>query len=83
MGVYTNIRFLNENDPEFIKAKNGTDEERQEWEDDNGGSIEDIPGAIMWDTEVPKRDTEDEYGGFVVRVSDIPKDATHIYVWRG
>jgi len=84
MGVYTNIEFRNANDPEFIAAKNGTDEEREEWEDENG-IIADRPGGHCdaIDGEQCIEETEDEYGGWIIDLSKIPKDATHIVIHRG
>lgn len=83
MGVYTNIEFRNANDPEFLAAKNGTPEEQEEWQD-NEGSFEDRPGAqIDCDEDAIIQETEDEYGGWVIAVADIPKDATHIVIHRG
>jgi hypothetical protein len=82
MSIQTNIKFLNANDPEFIAAKNGTPEEREEWEDING-SIEDRPGADLGDFDNGSIEhTEDEYGGYVIDISKIPSDATHIVVFR-
>lgn len=83
MGVYTNIEFRNANDPEFIKAKNGTPEEREEWEDENG-PIADRPGAIVDPQDGEGyTETNDEYGGWIIAVADIPKNATHIVIHRG
>lgn len=81
MGVYTYITFVNANAPDFIAAKNGTDEQREEWEDENG-NIEDRPGAPVPHDEEIINETEDEYGGWLIRVEDIPKDATHIVIYR-
>ena len=82
MGVYTNIEFRNANDPEFQKAVADKDGERQEWEYENG-SIHDRPGALIKDTEDVVAETDDEYGGWVIAVADIPNNATHIVIHRG
>jgi len=82
MGIYTSIEFRNANDPEFIKATRGTPEERDEWEDCNG-LTENRPGGKVPHQEDAVVETDDEYGGWIVAVKDIPKDATHIVVSRG
>lgn len=81
MGVYTHIEFRNANDPEFIAAKNGTEEEREEWQDLEG-DFESRPGAEIKCREAVE-ETEDEYGGWIIDLSKIPKDATHIVIHRG
>lgn len=81
MGVYTNIGLLNANDPEFLAAKNGTPEQLEEWEGDNG-TIQDRPGAIMSGHDFYE-ETEDEYGGWLIKIADLPKEATHIIIHRG
>jgi hypothetical protein len=86
MSVSTDIMFLNANDADFVKAKNGTPKQREEWEDFNG-PISDRPGAqIPLSTREEARiikETNDEYGGWLIAVKDIPKDATHICIHRG
>jgi hypothetical protein len=82
MGVYTHIAFLNANDPEFVKATNGTPKQREEWEDENY-PIEDRPGAKIDGVEDVITETNDEYGGWLIDVKYIPKEATHIIVYRG
>ena len=82
MGVYTHIDLLNANDPEFVKAKNGTAEEQEAWQDNNG-TFEDRPGAPYGYVDGGfYTETDDEYGGWLIKVSDIPKDATHIIIHR-
>jgi hypothetical protein len=81
MSVYTTIEFRNANDPEFLKAKNGTPEELEEWEECNG-DIESRPGAEL-DCEDIVIETDDEYGGWIIPIADIPKEATHIVIHRG
>lgn len=83
MGVYTNIDFYNSNDPEFIKARDGTPEQREKWEDENG-SIEYRPGArIRCEEGEGYIETDEEYGGWIIPVDKIPKGTTHIVVHRG
>mgnify|MGYP003680217292 CR=1 FL=1 len=83
MGTYTSIEFRNANDPEFIKAKSGTPEEIEEWEDDNG-LISYRPGKGI---EVKEEDvveyTDEEYGGWIIPVDKLPEGTTHIVVSRG
>lgn len=83
MSVSTSILFLNSKDSGYIAAKTGTPEERYEWEQ-NYGPISDRPGK---DLEVYDHqsvtETDDEYGGWVIDLSKIPKNATHIVVYRG
>jgi len=81
MSIQTNIQFTNANDPAFIKAKNGTAEEREQWEDFNG-PIEDRQGAEVPHKESIIKETGDEYGGFIIALKDIPKSATHIVIFR-
>jgi hypothetical protein len=82
MSIQTSIVFLNANDPEFIKARDGTPEEREEWEEFNG-DIKDRPGAeIETGREEGVSETDDEYGGYLIELSKIPKEATHICVFR-
>jgi len=83
MGVYTNISFLNANDPEYIKVVNGTKEEIREWESDNG-PLEDRPGSwIKCDSSDHVQETNDEYGGWLIPVATLPPGTTHILVSRG
>lgn len=82
MGVYTNIDFFNGNDPKFLAARNGSPIDREEWEEAHG-SIEDRPGAEIEDVGDIIIETDDEYGGWIIPVKDIPKNATHIVVHRG
>lgn len=81
MSVRTNIRFLNGNHPDFIAAINGTAEEKEEFES-SWGDIEDNPGMTIEDTDDLVVETEEEYGGWIIAVKDIPKDATHIKINR-
>lgn len=86
MSIQTSINFYNANHPDYIAAINGTPEERKEWEEDNG-PIEDRPGAMIeTDRAFGKPDcvqeTNDEYGGWVIDLSSIPKEATHIVIYR-
>jgi len=81
MSASTYIQFTNANDPAFIKARDGTPAQREEWEDFNG-PIEDRQGAEVPHKESIVKETGDEYGGFIIAVKDIPKLATHIVIYR-
>lgn len=74
--------FLNGNDEKYLNAVNGTPEQLKEWEEENG-TILDNPGAVI-DTGNAGivEETEDEYGGILIAIADIPKGATHIHVCR-
>lgn len=82
MSIRTSIQFRNANDPAYLKAINGAPEDKQEWEDWNG-NIEDRPGKEIEGADDVVQETEDEYGGWIIPVKDIPKDATHIVISRG
>lgn len=88
MGIYTNIDFFNASDSKFVAAKNGTQEEREKWEDDNG-KIANRPGArieagsLDFDTHECIEETDDEYGGWIIDLSKLPPNTTHIVVHRG
>lgn len=82
MSISTHIHFRNANDPRYLKAINGTPEQRQAWEEDEG-RITDRPGApIELEEGAGYEETDDEYGGWIIAVADIPKDATHIVIAR-
>lgn len=81
MSYSNQILFLNANDPEFLAAKNGTPEEIEAWEDDNG-KIEDRPGAWVRDQNGAVEETEDEHGGHVLDLSKLPENVTHIVAYR-
>ncbi len=82
MSIQTSIKFLNANDPKFVAAKNGTPEQIEEWEAENG-SIEDRPGADLGDFNNDSiEETNDEYGGYLIDISKIPSEATHIVIYR-
>lgn len=81
MSIQTNIQFRNENDPEFIKATTGSFADLQEWEDENG-MVHERPGAKLEGGDSAIVETDDEYGGFVITLADIPKGTTHIVIFR-
>lgn len=81
MSIQTTFHFRNENDPDYLKAKNGTEEEREAWEDENG-CVVDRPGARIDDFLVDSWETEDEYGGLVINLRSVPKNATHLVITR-
>ena len=83
MSTSTYIESLNANDPKFVRATTGTPEELQKWEDENG-PISERPGA---DVEPGPgegyTETEEEYGGWLIAIKDLPRGTTHIHVTRG
>lgn len=81
MSIQTSIMFLNSNDPEYQAALKGTPEERYEWESE-WGSFEDRPGKPLDVDSDSLRETEDEYGGWIVDLSKLPEGTTHIVIFR-
>lgn len=83
MSISTSFKLLNSNDPKFIAARDGTPEEREEYESDNWGNIDDTPGHPL---DLEEEDfveyTEEEYGGWIIDLSKLPKNATHIKIFR-
>lgn len=82
MSISTSIQFLDGGHPDYIKALNGTREERKAWEEDNG-STDDRPGAVIEDTEDAYYETSDEYGGWIIPIATLPAGTTHIVISRG
>jgi len=81
MSISTHIEFLNGNDARFMKASQGTARDRAEWEAWEG-PIEDRPGAPIACSDDVIKETADEYGGWLIAIKDIPKNATHIIISR-
>jgi len=82
MSVQTSIEFLNANDPSFVTARDGTQEQRDEWEDDNG-LIDEIPGArVECKSGEGYIETNEEYGGWIIPLDKIPAGTTHIHIYR-
>lgn len=82
MSIQTNIHFLNANDPAFRMAAYGTPQQREDWEDENG-PMADRPGARIETNESNYyRETDDEYGGWVIDLKNLPPETTHIVVSR-
>lgn len=87
MSISTSIEFRNTNDARYVEhVLNGSKTQIQKWEDDEG-PIADRPGARIENKFYePIQDgiegTYDEYGGWVIDLSKIPKDATHIVIYR-
>lgn len=81
MSVRTHIQFRNANDAGYREAIS-TQEGRKEWEENNG-PIEDRPGTEIEDMDDLVTETNDEYGGWIIAVKDIPRSATHIVISRG
>lgn len=83
MSVQTSIEFLNANDPAFVAARDGTPEQRQEWEDDEG-PFEQRPGArVECQRGEGYTETDEEYGGWIIPIDKIPVGTTHIHIYRG
>lgn len=81
MSIRTDIEFRNANYPDYLEAIK-TPEGYKEWEEDNG-RIVNRPGARIEDTDDLVTETDDEYGGWIIAVKDIPTNATHIVISRG
>lgn len=81
MSIQTNIQFLSPNEPAWAKANKGTEEQQKAYADDYGYVMAEYGGPLDYDDSVVQ-ETDDEYGGWVIAVKDIPKDATHIYISR-
>jgi len=83
MGVYTSIEFLNANDSAFVAARDGTPEQRQKWEEDEG-PFDQVPGArVKCKPGEGYTETDEEYGGWIIPLDKIPEGTTHIHVYRG
>jgi hypothetical protein len=82
MSIHTSIKFLDGNDKYFLKVKNGTSEQKEEWEWDYG-SIENNPGVVIDTDDLDiVEETDEEYGGWLIPIDKIPKNATHIKIER-
>lgn len=81
MSTSTYIKLLNANDPKFIAARDGSPEEKQTWEED-WGSIKNNPGAEVETKDDFYEETDEEYGGWIIDLSKLPKEATHIKINR-
>jgi len=81
MSVSTHISFLNGNDPDFLAAKNWNDDEREHWQEWEG-NFDERPGKTLETPSDAVEETEDEYGGWIIDLSKIPKETTHIVVYR-
>lgn len=79
MSIRTHITFLNGNDPNYLEVK-GSPELTKQWEE-NWGPIEDHPGAEIEADDIVQ-ETNEEYGGWLIKLSDLPKEATHILIRR-
>ena len=80
MSISTSIQLVNAKDPKFLAATLDEDK-KEEWIDENGNFI----GAIIErddDREPCVEETDDEYGGFLIDISKLPANATHIWVYR-
>jgi hypothetical protein len=82
MSIQINIKFLNACNPKFMKALNGSSQEQEEWQEDNG-TFTDRPGAVIeCDGDDGVYKTDDEYGGYVIELACIPEGTTHIAIYR-
>lgn len=81
MGVYTHFQFLDQTDAGYLAAKNGSPQEREEWEYEYG-PLDLRPGKPVKNSEYCIQETEEEYGGWLIDLSKIPKKATHLLVYR-
>lgn len=82
MSVNTYFEFRNVNDLKYLEAINGTEEDKQEWED-NYGAIDIRPGASIEGFDEIIEETGEEYDGWIIPIDKIPKSATHIIISRG
>ena len=78
MGVYMNI--------EAITTEGAIEDDNFDGDEHLDMAIEVEPGKHLHVKTVPAHEavkmTEDEYGGYLVDLSKIPKEATHLYVYR-
>lgn len=81
MGVYTHFKFLDQKDPDYLAAKNGSPQEQNDWQDDYG-EFDLRPGKPVDGDQVCIEETNEEYGGWLVDLSKIPEKATHLLVYR-
>jgi hypothetical protein len=79
MSISTSIRLVNQNDSKYLAATRDNDK-RVEWEDEEGNFI----GSIL-PYETSRHcceETDDEYGGYLIDISKLPANATHIWVFN-
>ena len=81
MSVYTHFKYLDQSDPEYLAAKEGSAQEQEEWEDEYG-DLNLRPGKPVRADEICIEETEEEYGGWLINLSKVPKKATHLLVYR-
>ncbi len=83
MSTSTYFEFRNINDPKYIAAISDP-ESLKEWEEYNG-LISNRPGTLIgeYNDRTIVQETDDEYGGWIIPIADIPKETTHIIVSRG
>lgn len=79
--ICTNFTFLNQNDPEYLAALNGTPQEQLDWEDEYG-KFHLRPGKSVRGTQSCIEDIEEEFGGWLIDLSKVPENATHLLVYR-
>ncbi len=82
MSVETSIVFLNDQDPAYKAAVNGSPEQLELWEE-NHGPISWRPGAeLICGTDEGYEETDEEYGGWIIDLKCIPAGTTHIHISR-
>lgn len=82
MSISTYFKFVNENDPEYQKAINGSEEQKQEWENKHW-PLESFPGKVIeCDEDEIIFGTDAEYGDWIIPLDKIPAGTTHISVYR-
>jgi hypothetical protein len=79
--ICTSFTFLNQNDPEYLAALNGSPQEKQDWEDEYG-EFHLRPGKRVDGKQSCIEETEEEYGGWLIDLSKVPEKATHLLVYR-
>jgi len=85
MGLDTHVEFRNSEDVEFKRIlENGTDDEIEDLFLENFiYDIDDRKGKLIQNSNSNSdavQETNDEYGGFIIDLSKIPKETTHIVV---
>ena len=81
--IHTAFYFLNSQNPDFLAAKNGTEKEKEHYQDNNG-TFENNPGTMIdCASKGFVKETDEEYGGWIIDVRNLPPGTTHIKVERG
>jgi len=86
MSTQTMVFALNANEPEFLKSLRDVEQgitSECDHAAEFSGTPENNPGAEVLHDEGAIRETDDEYGGWVVDLSKLPASATHIKIING